>query len=127
MIFRFQDGGNELTHTETTCLVEKAEAVVSARPAGEVIPNASIRTPQGTPYRVSLEALYFSLSNELNDPAFTREVGLVALNGMKEWLKTIKTRNLRLSAVLIVKSGSPRPLGVLGFSTLPRFEQAVVQ
>ena len=111
-----------------TCLVEKAETFVTARPAREVIPSASQQPPPTDPYMVLLDGLSFSISNELNDQTFTREVGLVVLNGLKEWLKNaMKTRRFRMNAILILRAGQARPLGVLGFSGPPGLELAVIQ
>ena len=119
MTFKFVDGRQDFNRAEIACLLNQGEAVVAARPAGEVIPSAGSwhRGKGPFPYAAKLEDVSFLLSNEGSNPVFTKEIGIVAIKGLREWLKTIRPRSLRFGGALIVGQGSSRPVGVLSFDS----------
>ena len=121
---RFSDNRDEFTQAEINCLFEKTEAMISARPAGEIIPGAGswdVGTQGPFPYGTKFKYLYFVESNEGNNPRFTKELGLTVLAGFREWMKN-KTMKLKLGGVIIVQPGSRHAIGFLGFSSQFRAE-----
>ena len=119
MTFKFIDGRQDFHRAEIACLLEKGQAVVAARPAGEVIPSAgSWSRGQGPfPYAVIFEDISFILSNEGKNPVFTKEIGIVAIKGLTEWLTTVKQRSFRFGGALIRGQGSSRAVGILAFDS----------
>lgn len=113
------ESNDQFTRAEIDCLFEKADAIISTRPAGEVIPSSATwrrRTQGPFPYASKVDYISFGLSNEGNDPRYTKELGVTVMKAFREWLKN-KPISVKLGGVLILEPGSRHSIGILGFSS----------
>ena len=111
--------GHTITADLARGLLDAAEYAIAARPAGEVVPAASTwQSPPLPPYPYTwgISGFRLVIANEGENPLFTKEIAVAAVQGMKKWLEITSLQEYLQFICLLKETVQQQIYGVLVFT-----------